>query len=123
MPNTKRIIRTLVPFAALLFATSLFAAQPAKAPAKTPAVARATTPAPTPKAAPAPKKAAAVEQIDINRASKEELMKLPGIGDKLAEKIIAGRPYTSKYQLKTKKIISGAEYHKIVKMIIAKQAK
>jgi competence protein ComEA len=31
--------------------------------------------------------------LDINSASYEELVKLPGIGPKLAERIVAHRPY------------------------------
>lgn len=60
--------------------------------------------------------------IDINSASKEDLMKLPGIGEKTAEKIIDGRPYTSKVQLRSKKIVTRAEYAKISARITAKAA-
>jgi competence ComEA-like helix-hairpin-helix protein len=35
----------------------------------------------------------ATSQIDINTASAEELDKLPGIGPKMAERIVANRPY------------------------------
>ena len=82
---SKIIILTL----ALVFAATLsFAADP-KAPAK-----------PTP-----PAKAAKAELIDINTATKAELSALPGIGDVYSQKIIDGRPYAKKDQLKSKKII------------------
>jgi competence protein ComEA len=40
-------------------------------------------------------KAAAKERLDLNAASEEELMELPGVGTATARKIIAGRPYKS----------------------------
>lgn len=59
--------------------------------------------------------------VDINSASKEELMKLPGIGDVTADKIIAGRPYKSKMDLEKKKIVNATTYQHVHTMIIAKQ--
>ena len=53
-----------------------------------------------------PKKAAPkTRPVDINSAGKAELMKLQGIGDAEADRIIAGRPYLSKAHRVTHKVI------------------
>jgi DNA uptake protein ComE-like DNA-binding protein len=65
-------------------------------------------------AAPKAKKPAKqVKQIDINKASKAELMKLPQISADLADKIIAGRPYLSKTNLVTHNVIPMVTYQAI----------
>ena len=68
----------------------------------------------------APAKAAL---LDLNSASKQELMALPGIGDALSQKIIDGRPYARKDQLVSKNVIPQVTYDKIKDQVIAKQAK
>ena len=116
--------------AMLLSGTSCFAAdQKPETTAKPAAVASATklsqeqaktkkpvTPANT-KAA----QQAAAKLVDINSASKAELMKLPGVSEADAAKIIAGRPYLTKTRLVTKNIVSMEVYQSINKLVIAKQ--
>lgn len=69
------------------------------------------------KAKPVPESA----RVDINRASKEELLKLPGMTDAYASKLIAGRPYKTKAHLVTHDILPYALYDALKGRIIAKQ--
>jgi len=75
------------------------------------------------KAAAADAKAAVKPKvIDINSASEAELKAIPGVGDSYASKIIAGRPYTNKTQLKSRKILPAPVYDKVKDLVVAKQA-
>lgn len=58
-------------------------------------------------------KSANKNPIDINKASKEMLITLPGIDAHRADRIIAERPYTDKYQVVSRGAISDNEYAKI----------
>ena len=73
------------------------------------------------KAAPAAESHAGAT-IDLNSASRDELMKLKGIGDARADAIIKGRPYRGKNELLDRKIVPENVYNDIKDKVIAKQA-
>ena len=93
-----------------LAAGMLFSILPATAFQAKPAAAPSTT-------------AASSKLVDINSATADQLKALPGIGDAYSQKIIAGRPYANKTQLKSRNIVPAATYDKIAALIIATQPK
>lgn len=71
----------------------------------------------------APAAAAKAEALlDLNTASRDELVKLKGIGDARADAIIKGRPYKGKNELVDRKIVPENVYNDIKDKVIAKQA-
>jgi DNA uptake protein ComE-like DNA-binding protein len=122
--NMKRII---LPVVAAVLAFGIASAVRADEPA-------ATTTQATPPAATAPAKSTSMHstttthhhssshKLDLNSASKEQLMKLQGIDDATADKIIAARPFKSASELTSKSIISKEEYKKVSAHVTVKKA-
>ena len=59
--------------------------------------------------------------LDVNAATKEQLVNLPGLTAAEADRVIAGRPFGAPGELVTRHIIPKAEYDKIADRITAKK--
>jgi predicted DNA-binding helix-hairpin-helix protein len=59
--------------------------------------------------------------VDINSASRKELMTLPGIGAAEADKIIANRPYLTKTELVSKGVLATGPYLSLRYQVVAMQ--
>ncbi len=83
----------------------------------------AATPLPVPHRSDAHQGLAAERQplVDLNSASKAELVRLPGVGAAIADRILAGRPWRSKYDLVVKKVVSRSTYEKFARFVVARQ--
>lgn len=67
------------------------------------------------------KSAPKIKLISLNSASVAELKTLPGITDKEALQIVAGRPYGSKTWLMTKGVLDPILYQSIKSLVVAGQ--
>lgn len=57
--------------------------------------------------------------MDINRASVDELMKVPGMTRVWAERVVRFRPYRAKNELADRGVVTGAVYRHVKNFIIA----
>lgn len=59
--------------------------------------------------------------VDLNKASKDDLLSLPGMTTEKADKVIATRPFSSPDQLVTRRILTQAQYDQLKTKVVAKQ--
>jgi competence protein ComEA len=99
----------LMTFAAAILSTSVAVAQ------TTPVPNQSDEPKVTHKMSPQEKSKTNANSgpVDLNKASKEELAALPGVGPSYAQKIVDARPFVDKNQLLGKKILPGSTYERI----------
>jgi DNA uptake protein ComE-like DNA-binding protein len=57
--------------------------------------------------------------IDINRASRKDLLGLPGITERDADRIVADRPFNNADDLVKRRVVSQSEYDRIRDRVIA----
>jgi competence protein ComEA len=114
----KRIPAVLVAVVAMAFAATVALADDATptTPATTPAPAKSTS---THHSSHSSKSSShsSKPKTDLNTASKEDLMKLPGVDEALADKIVAARPFKSRTELESKNIVTKEQYSKLSAMV------
>jgi competence protein ComEA len=59
--------------------------------------------------------------VDVNSASVAELAALPEIGKAYAARIIEGRPYANKQQLRSRGILPDRVYERVAPMLVARK--
>ncbi len=59
--------------------------------------------------------------LDLNRASRDRLLAVPGIGMRYADRIIAGRPYRTELELVARRIVPLTAFEKIQGFLVARR--
>jgi DNA uptake protein ComE-like DNA-binding protein len=65
----------------------------------------------------------AEQRVDINHASSDELLKIPGLTQSWASRIVRFRPYRTKQDLLDKGVVNSAVYDRIKDFVIAHRDK
>lgn len=118
MKNLPRLISIALIGATVGFPLFAYAQTTAVPP---PATTTTAPPVKSPTAAATPAHPAKADIMDINTATKEQLMTLEGIGEARADAIVNGRPYKSKNELADRNIVPAKVYKAIKGQIAAKQ--
>jgi DNA uptake protein ComE-like DNA-binding protein len=116
----KRIPAVFAAVVAMAFVATVALAADTTAPAATAPAATApakTAPAKTTSSSTHHSTKSAHAKTDLNTASKEDLMKLPGVDDATADKIVAARPFKSHSELESKNIVTKEQYKKLSSMV------
>lgn len=80
---------------------------------------KAVAPIPSPPSEPVRAKPASTLRLNLNSAKAPELARLPGLTDAHARAIVKGRPYRSKEELVTRKILPADVYEGIKSNLFA----
>jgi len=59
--------------------------------------------------------------LDLNRASRDRLLAVPGIGMRYADRIIAGRPYRTELELVARRIVPLTAFEQIQGFLVARR--
>jgi competence protein ComEA len=59
--------------------------------------------------------------LDLNRASRDRLLAVPGIGMRYADRIIAGRPYRTELELVARRIVPLNAFEQIQGFLVARR--
>ncbi len=68
---------------------------------------------------PAPPSLQQTLPLDLNTASRAQLLALPAMGPAYVDRILSGRPYTAKNQLTQRGILPAAAYERIKNLVVA----
>ena len=58
------------------------------------------------------------KSVDLNKASKDDILSLPGMTSQKADRIIAERPYATTHQLVTRHVLTEAEYAQVQDRVV-----
>jgi len=61
------------------------------------------------------------QPLDLNTATKEQLLTLPGVTPAEADRMLTGRPYSDPDELVKRRILPKSEYEKIAEKVTAKK--